>query len=718
MADPRQVNLLNEGVDAWNRGFTKMVGSQGPDLRDAQLSGRDLTGVSLSDADLQNSDLSQATLNQGAILRKANLRGANLFAASFRGADLTSVNFSEAHFERTTLRDANLECADLSAVKGWILSEQLAGADLTGAKLPDYLAKRYEDLTSVREISESARKLFLSLLAGCLYSWLTIATTRDAHLITNRVSSPLPIIQTPIPIVGFYVVAPVLLLCLYFYFHFCLQRLWEEFGSLPAVFTDGKPLYTRTDPWLLNDLVRSHVSRLKKERPFLSYFQEWLSVALVWGLVPTTMIFFWGRYLKRHEMVWTTLLVLILAIAFVAAIRLYRLAGKTLRGDPRKPFAWKEALKDSNFYLRAFSPVLIAFILMLVSLGAVYGLPRYQTAIYDTVVPRSRWNPLTWVPSIMRVAHNSPFADLTDTDDFLKPPGWKGKTDDVDQEFANIRGTNLNSMNLRYAFARDAFLPKAQLSESDLEGSTFASADLRQANLQGANLEFANLNNTLMQRAKLDGAHLEHSFAQGIQLHAAFLRDSHLESANLQYASLIDADLSRAELKDANLMDAWLNKASLDYATMTGTRLAGAHLEGARLFAADLKGAYLHGANFARASIRSADLRGTDLVNVDMGAADLRDANLADARLDQVNLSGASLVEANLRNVKFVNAYIKFSDLRHAVGLMPDMLIKGTKQWEFAFFDDNMLKQLGLPANHNEKLQELKQAEQKLSTSK
>jgi hypothetical protein len=153
---------------------------------------------------------------------------------------------------------------------------------LTGAKLPEQLTGLYDGLENVKGISESARKLFLAVLATCLYSWLTIATTTDVNLITNRNSSPLPVIQASIPIVGFYVVAPLLMLCVYFYFHFYLQKLWEELGSLPAVFPDGRPLHAKVDPWLLNDLVRSHLSKLNVNRPFLSYFQLWISVLLAW----------------------------------------------------------------------------------------------------------------------------------------------------------------------------------------------------------------------------------------------------------------------------------------------------------------------------------------------------------------------------------------------------------------------------------------------------
>jgi hypothetical protein len=49
-----------------------------------------------------------------------------------------------------------------------------------------------------------------------VYSWLTIATTTDVRLVTNSASSPLPIIGTEIPVVGFYW-APALLLAMYLY---------------------------------------------------------------------------------------------------------------------------------------------------------------------------------------------------------------------------------------------------------------------------------------------------------------------------------------------------------------------------------------------------------------------------------------------------------------------------------------------------------------------
>ena len=115
------------------------------------------------------------------------------------------------------MRNANLQHASL-------LGPELAGADITGANLPDNL-NEFKALNDVEEISKNARKTFFVLILACVYSWLTIATTKDARLVSNSTSSPLPIIGAEIPIVSFYVAAPLVLIGIYVYFHFYLQHL-------------------------------------------------------------------------------------------------------------------------------------------------------------------------------------------------------------------------------------------------------------------------------------------------------------------------------------------------------------------------------------------------------------------------------------------------------------------------------------------------------------
>jgi Pentapeptide repeats (8 copies) len=217
----------------WRRPTCESVAETG-----ANLQGADLTRAYLLEAHFPAARLQKAVLRE-ADFEKANLSGADLSEECFpqaklqkaeligtdlRRADLQRADLRSANLDGAKLREADLKGADLSTVEGGLRPEQLAGADLTGAKLPPPIDKLFGDLDAVKGISESARKLFVAMLVACFYSWLTIAATTDLNLITNRASSPLPIIQTSIPIVGFYVAAPLILLCVYFYFHFYLQN--------------------------------------------------------------------------------------------------------------------------------------------------------------------------------------------------------------------------------------------------------------------------------------------------------------------------------------------------------------------------------------------------------------------------------------------------------------------------------------------------------------
>lgn len=669
MASPG-IALLKQGVKPWNEWRKSKDGS--PDLSGADLRNCDLTGADLRGANLSNAILRGAKLGQGTLLWNANFSGADLYQANLRGADLQDVNFSGADLFQADLRESNLQGADLSSAKGGLLSKQLAGSDLTGAKLPEPLAKLYDGLSQVKEISDSAQKLFLALLVGCLYSWLTIAQTTDVELITDRGTTPLPIIQAAIPIVGFYVVAPLILLCLYFYFHFYLQKLWEELGSLPAVFTDGLELHKRTDPWLLNDLVRSHFVKLRDGRPFLSYFQAWVSVVLAWWLVPVTLFMFWGRYLRRHDPFWSVFHALLLTTSIIAAIRLYHLANRTLRGHERTVFVLGKIVKHPRPHLHVLLAAILGAFFVAVSYGAIFGEAQKNGIVVELLGIKS--DPRTWVPSVMSSFGYSPFANLTNVDVSIKPPNWTGKKDD---ELDLVKGATLDGSDLRHAEARNAFFVKANLSKSHMEGAQLYLADLRRANLELAHLEDAFLVRALLQDADMNKAHMEN----------ALLIDALLDRADLQVAHL-----ERARLHGASLTDAYMGLADLDHADLTHAKLQRAHLNGANFRGVLLYSSDMTGADLTQADLSNANLQGAGLEGVDMCGSDLTGANL----------SSASIKYANLRDCGNIGA-IK--------GLTLEMIVQA-KNWQLAFYNSDMLKQLGLPPDHNEKLQKQMEAEQ------
>jgi uncharacterized protein YjbI with pentapeptide repeats len=566
-------------------------------LREANLLRSNLERANLREAELHGAEAIEANL-QGAYIFKANLQGANLNQANLRGVDLSGANLQEAYLREaklevavlknadmkkaslteTRLQGADLQHADLADTLD-LQAGQLAGANVSNARLPKAVQEFKEGLEVVAEASRNSRKLFFGMLLGCAYGLLTIATTTDVRLLTNSASSPLPIIGTQIPIVLFYIVAPFILLGLYFYFHLYLQRLWEGLATLPAIFPDGRPLDQKAYPWLLAGLVRAHVFHLREDRPPLSHLQEWISMFLAWIFMPGTLLCFWLRYLPRQDWFGTALHIALLVLAIWAGVLFYRLAVGTLRGDEGERLLWKKPFRKMMTYKRGVLAVRLGLILFLLSLGTIHGV-RVRTAFIDSkfVLNDAR----EWVPYVFERFGFSPFADFPEEDVSTKPSDWSGKEEQISQ----VKGAPLRGRSLRYAQAHRAFLVNADLRGADLSGAILDSAKLYGANLndailRGAKLYQADLREAFLIRADLKGASLigsslqnavlERAHMNEADLRGAFLDGAFLGWANLQNANLGGADLRYAVLQEANLQMANLEKAYLERAYLKDT---------------------------------------------------------------------------------------------------------------------------------------------------
>ena len=407
-------------------------------------------------------------------LTLVNLKGANLQGACLQEADLR-----KAPLNNTSFREANLQDADLTGATS-LLANQFAGANLSRAKLPEEIVK-FEGLSQVKEISQRAQKLFLSILLGCVYCWLTIATTTDLELITNSGSSPLPIIQTKIPIATFYWAAPLILLSLYFWFHLYLQRLWEDLSELPAVFPDGRTLDKKVHPWLISGMVRSHVQLLKAKRPALSRTQGVISWFLAWWLVPITFLAIWARYIPRHdETVTYGIHIAVLTISFTAAWLLRWLARNTLRGKKTFSVSGKEIWTS----LPAWRPTLIT----LSSLGffviSFYTLsywviegdrPRDKIESWEDVFETDPKAGQHWysggvvIPQFLKFIGSRHYANLEEADISTKPPTWTDNEENLEEEISQVKGAMLKKVNLENAFMSRAFLVNANLRGANLQ---------------------------------------------------------------------------------------------------------------------------------------------------------------------------------------------------------------------------------------------------------
>jgi hypothetical protein len=120
MADKEHLELIKQGVDAWNRWREEHADTR-PDLSEANLGEAELFGAYLFDTDLTGADLSRANLSaanlSAANLSGANLTEANLFRADLVDTDLSRANLSEANLTYVRLVHTNLENANLSGCR-------------------------------------------------------------------------------------------------------------------------------------------------------------------------------------------------------------------------------------------------------------------------------------------------------------------------------------------------------------------------------------------------------------------------------------------------------------------------------------------------------------------------------------------------------------------------------------------------------------------------
>jgi uncharacterized protein YjbI with pentapeptide repeats len=505
---------------------------QGADLRLAKLQGAELNGAQLQGADLSRTEM------QGARLAAAQLEGANLDGAKLQGTLLSGANFREAvlrdaNFEQLAVSNdgeprqdcsadltdadfcnADLSNAQLKTVAG-LRAEMLARAVLTNAKLPDDVA-RFDQLKHVKEISRNTSSVFLSLLAVSLYSWLTIAITTDVALITGTGSPPLPIINTNIPLSGFYIGVPLILIAVYFYFHLYLQRLWDDLASLPAVFPDGVALDRKAYPWLLNGLVRAHFQKLGRAQRPLSRLENFFSILLAWWVVPLTLLALWLRFLPLHDWWVTTLHVALIAGAAWFGVYSYRLAVQTLRGEVtateeekrgQEPPPWRAARSlYPTLRIRKWRTIchyLPGGVQAAWAGGAIVLVLSAGTAI---------------VPSenLLTMLGYETYPELAGHEISMKPAASRGQEETAELDIAKVRGADLEGRDLRGADASGAFLMKANLANAELDHAGLVATDLSFANLRNADLSGADLSG-----AKLSGADLSGVDFSGADLTAA-----------------------------------------------------------------------------------------------------------------------------------------------------------------------------------------------------
>jgi|SRR5579884_1602166 len=533
-------------------------------------------------ADLSEQNLSNADLHE------KNLTEANLRGAILRGAVLLRANVKMAD-----LRDTDLTDADLSEIKG-LLPEQISGANLTRAKLPEDILK-FEGIKLVEELSKNAGKLFLTMISTAIFFGIILLKTTDVQILTKTVTTKIPLLDVDIPLNNLYWLGPLILVILYVAFHLYLQRLWEAIADLPAFFPDGMAVTRKTYPWLLNDMVRSGFPQLRKHKQPLAPSQAFLFTFLAYLLVPLSTVSSWLRFTMLHDSWVECIYVFFLGLFVCTFLIFFSLARATLARNDKHLNWWRDGINLTKLSM-------IVSLFVITSL-AMFGFIFLSEMAYNAGC--------TYKPTADEDSGNlsnctgwflgySPFAQLDGAELTERPDNWKTYEENVlmkkplmspsdesewERMVAEITRQNYIRCNLNYASAADAFLIKANLYDASLKGINLERAHLQYAELDKAKLTSACLRKAFLYRADMRGAQLINADLSGAYLQGANFQpyeDNSDPGKGTDLTQPVFTDLSGANLSGANLSETNLCSTDLSGADLTNTILLGTNLKKAK----------------------------------------------------------------------------------------------------------------------------------------
>ena len=651
--------------------------------------------------------------------RRANFDGLNLWGIKFRSLtpthNFTAALFGSAQLFRADLRGCNLQFANFRDTTG-LSSEFLAGSDLSGASLPELLGWAGE-LELLRSKESVAQSLFLSMLAATIYIILAVIDTNDLALITNSTTLSLPILNTSVPVIPFYVVAPVVLCVVFIYFCFLQRETIDLLRRMPLVMPDGSMPATKAFSWL--PLDDGHL--LSPHKPHRSLLGSAISAVVAYGAVPLALLCIWERGLVARDTKLTVLHVVLFAVATGFCWYLLYFPARS-GGVRRRSRKWGAVLTAS-----AISA--IAYLSLAVLKGGPFPRSEYLGSVlsikavhdgYDSVsyyydrndseqerawgVPGRRWFHLLRLdpyPNLNGARSPVEGSDSADTGGGLAfPSGWTQRH--LPAQNSRLQSAYMTNCDLEGADLRRALLSRANLTDCHLEGATLSRAKIDKANLSGTTLD----------RAILTGADLSGTDLSETSFNEVVAEEVVLSGAHLNDVPLRGAFLSRARMDGADLTNADLTNAHMDGIILTKADLTSAHLNGADLHDATINTSSLQSAIFKNANLTDASLAGSDLTGSDLSCTKVGGAHFAGSDLSNADLTGMmnrrhdprpyEPADFSVRTMAGANLY--GANLKSATGLSAKQ-VKAAKNWTEAFYGTEFLQQLGLPANHNEQLE-------------
>ncbi len=465
----------------------------------------------------------------------------------------------------------------------------------------------------VKESTGSNRNLFFIWIAFALYVIVTTTATTDLQLLLPNSTVTLPTVGVQLPLFGYFLVTPWLVLVLHFNLLQNLDTHAHKLQQWARCYPDKQP------PRVLLQAFIFDFAMLERGATFHT-ITRWSARLLCYTLGPITIGILLWRFTDYQDVSFT----LIHMVAFLASTALviwarHRLPQFQAEAPPKGWAIWPGRRIVPPRFLRTLHRglgmtglVLAAIVLLETAWVVDLHLRKDGWLLIKLLEKMGPFVPRLTVP---------PNTSLVSLDGNLKLRAeLDGEPDFKTWWEKHGVGAGLQGRSLQGAVLMAVDMRKAQLHGAQLQGANLNDAQLQGANLSDAQLQGANLYNAQLQGANLIGAQLQGANLNIARLQGANLYIAQLQGANLRYAQLQGTYLYSAQLQGANLNTAQLQGAILSYAQLQGANLSYAQLQGADLNSAQLQGADLSGAQLQGAIVANSTVntlpayQGTPLV--------------------------------------------------------------------------------------------------------
>jgi len=377
----------------------------------------------------------------------------------------------------------------------------------------------------ISEASQAAQKAYIIYLSCITYSALTIATISDLQIITND-KVMLPILGIQLPIDGFFLITPIILLIFYIYFQIYQSHLIKLLNKLTELnLTDFKLKYY---PWILNILIFN-------PQGFSGFLHRIIYKSTVWWSLPLCLFFFPLAYIKKHDIFVASLLGLFPAFGTSIVLYFWISQEKILnKNKPKQAAIFKDFEINTKllFIFREYGKILLA--LFIIAFTAIF----YTEALQAIKEKRPGY----------ALINKFIFAKLENI--ILGDNNIRYNLDHID-----LYGATLNYVSLKNANIRDASFNYAKISNCNFDGTDFS----------GTNFNNAFLNENTFKKAKFNGASLDSTHS------ALFIDrgDSTTYYQRMKYEKHSN-DFSEAEFRNSSIKNAFFSGANFSECNFNG----------------------------------------------------------------------------------------------------------------------------------------------------